>query len=203
MAVNRAKEKGRNTSEFFTTELQEQARRTLEIETDLRAALARGELSLHYQPKVDLATGRVVGAEALLRWQHPERGAISPAEFIPVAEETDLLGVAMAIDDFGTGYSSLSYLKRFSINDLKIDQSFVRALDGDNQAIVTAIVGLAQGLGFSTTAEGIETAEQLAFLKGKGCRFGQGYLFSRPLPAEQFAALLRERQGDLGSPSAI
>ncbi|MFW6340487.1 MAG: EAL domain-containing protein [Wenzhouxiangella sp.] len=109
----------------------------------------------------------------------------------------------MAIDDFGTGYSSLSYLKRFSINDLKIDQSFVRALDGDNQAIVTAIVGLAQGLGFSTTAEGIETAEQLAFLKGKGCRFGQGYLFSRPLPAEQFAALLRERQGDLGSPSAI
>ncbi|NDY96837.1 EAL domain-containing protein [Wenzhouxiangella limi] len=288
VAVNRAKEKGRNTSEFFTVELQDQARRTLQIETDLRAAMVKGELSLHYQPKVDLASGEIVGAEALLRWQHPERGAMSPAEFIPVAEETDLivevghwvldaalgqqvawreqalatlpvavnlsvrefrqpdlvdliarklaehridpslleleitegvslddsigvvevmqrlrkLGVAMAIDDFGTGYSSLSYLKRFSINDLKIDQSFVRALDGDNQAIVTAIVGVARGLGFSTTAEGIETAEQLAFLKRQGCKCGQGYYFSRPVPADEFAALLRQPKAytDLISP---
>lgn len=278
VAVNRAKEKGRNTYEFFTIELQEKARRTLQIETDLRSAVRSSALSLHYQPKVELATGRIVGAEALLRWQHPEYGPMSPAVFIPVAEETDLiieignwvlgtalqqqaawreqglplvpvavnlsvrefrqfdivvrverqlaaqgvdpslleleitegvaldgssrvvevmqhlraLGVAIAIDDFGTGYSSLSYLKRFNINDLKIDQSFVRVLDADNQAIVTAIMGVAEGLGLTTTAEGIETAEQLAFLMSQGCCFGQGYYFSRPMPAADFARLLAE-----------
>jgi diguanylate cyclase (GGDEF)-like protein/PAS domain S-box-containing protein len=278
VAVNRAKEEGRNTYQFFTTELQERAHRTLQTETDLRAALVKGELALHYQPKVELATGRMIGAEALLRWQHPEHGSISPAVFIPVAEETDLiieiggwvldavlkqlvewrdlglvllpiavnlsvrefrqpelvqsiaaqlaahgvapglleleitegvaldgsirvveimqrladLGVSMAIDDFGTGYSSLSYLKRFNANELKIDQSFVRSLDADNQAIVTAIMGVARGLGFSTTAEGIETAEQLEFLMRLGCQFGQGYFFSRPVPAERFGRLLAD-----------
>ncbi|MEE4639233.1 MAG: EAL domain-containing protein [Wenzhouxiangella sp.] len=278
VAVNRAKEKGRNAYEFFTTEMQEHARRTLQIETDLRAARLNDQLTLHYQPKVELRSGRIIGAEALLRWQHPEHGSISPAVFIPVAEETDLiieiggwvmdavlnqlvawreqglallpiavnlsvrefrqpelvqciasklaahgvapglleleitegvaldgsirvveimqrladLGVSMAIDDFGTGYSSLSYLKRFNVNELKIDQSFVRSLDADNQAIVTAIMGVARGLGFSTTAEGIETAEQLDFLMRLGCHFGQGFYFSRPVPAERFGQMLAD-----------
>ncbi|MBT9099514.1 EAL domain-containing protein [Methylovulum psychrotolerans] len=278
-ALFRAKQNGRNNFQFFTRQMHEQAQETLQIENELRCALEQNELLLYYQPQVDAKTGKIVGAEALIRWQHPQKGMVPPGCFIPIAEESGLiidigdwvlqtaiqqtaawqaaglgivpiavnlsvvqfrqdtlyqkvvqalrlskldptlleleltegiamentertigvlnqlhaLGVALSIDDFGTGYSSLSYLKRFKINKLKIDQSFVRDLgrNPEDAAIVTAIIGMAKSLGFKTIAEGVETQEQLDFLRGQQCDEIQGYFFSKPIPAEQFAALLR------------
>ncbi|MBT9512207.1 MAG: EAL domain-containing protein [Acidovorax sp.] len=282
-AMYRAKQSGRNRYGFFTADLEARTARALQIENALRRALERSQFELHYQPQVSLITRQVVGAEALLRWRHPEMGMVSPAEFIPVAESSGMIvaigewvlhtavndakrwldmqlplraisvnlsavqfrhpqlpemvtrclqqaglparrleleltegaavddpaaalammdqlhdrGVRLSMDDFGTGYSSLSYLKRFQIYKLKIDQSFVRDLDDDanDRAIVSAIIRMAQALGMQTTAEGVETDGQLEFLREQGCDEGQGYLFSRPLPANAFEAYLRERLG--------
>ena len=278
-AMYRAKRDGRNVFRFYTSEMQAHTARTLVLENALRRALERGQLSLHYQPQFALLEdGEVAltGAEALLRWQHPELGWVSPAEFIPVAENTSLIlpigewvlrealmqlrawrsqgftelsmavnlstvqfrhadlpalvgrvldemampaqrleleltegtamddpqaavammnelharGVRLSIDDFGTGYASLSYLKKFRVNKLKIDQSFVRDLteDAEDRAIVDAIIRMAQALGLSTLAEGVETRGQLEWLRRLGCEAVQGYLFSRPLPAAAFTA---------------
>jgi diguanylate cyclase (GGDEF)-like protein/PAS domain S-box-containing protein len=274
MALYRAKSEGRGTSHFFEPEMDRrlQARRLLEI--DLRKAYAQSEFELFYQPLVNLKSGRVSGFEALIRWRHPERGLVSPAEFIPVAEEiglivpigewvlheacreaatwpgdihvavnlspvqfrsrgivqavlsalgcsglaprrleleitesvllgeTDLniatlhqlrsLGVRIAMDDFGTGYSSLSYLRTFPFDKIKIDRSFVREMveRPDCVAIVRAVAGLGASLGIATTAEGVETVEQLERVRAEGCTEVQGYLFSAPRPASELAALL-------------
>jgi diguanylate cyclase (GGDEF)-like protein/PAS domain S-box-containing protein len=252
----------------------------LELEADLRLALERGELELHYQPTIDIKTSRVTGFEALVRWQHPTRGLISPLDFIPIAEATGLivplgrwvleeacrqavawgagagrpikmavnvsvrqfdrsdlpavvaevlaqtgmpasqlclemtesvlmtdteenlaqlvrlkaLGLTLAIDDFGTGYSSLAYLRRFPVDTLKIDRSFVERLgeQTDDAALADTIVQLGQSLGMSTVAEGIEEYGQLAVLKSMGCDFAQGFYFSRPVPAAEAGRLLLE-----------
>ena len=278
-AMYRAKQGGRNTYRFFTREMQERSERTLQLENALRRVLELDQLRLHFQPQMCVADGRVVGVEALLRWQHPDLGMVSPSDFIPVAEDSGLIlpigewvlrtavrqmkawmdagmapivmavnlsavqfrqanlpelvsqilhefelpprcleleltegvamdtplaaiavmndlherGVRMSIDDFGTGYSSLSYLKRFKVYKLKIDQSFVRDISSDPEdaAIVEAIIGLSKSLGLQTIAEGVETAEQLAFLRDRGCDEIQGYYFGRPLPAEQFETFVR------------
>ncbi len=282
VAMYRAKKVGNSAHVFFSHEMHLRAFEQLKLEGGLRRALERGELSLHFQPQLDLASGRISGAEALLRWQHPERGMIPPAQFIPVAEETGLIvpigewvidaacrqiadwrarglppvrvavnlsprqfsntlpqtilsiidrhgippdaleleitesmlmhnaeavvammrefaeaGILMSLDDFGTGYSSLSYLKRFPIDTLKIDQSFVRGIpdDPDDSAIARAIIGMAKNLRLSVIAEGVETSEQLLFLRDAGCDEIQGFHFSRPLPAGEFAALLATRNG--------
>ncbi|HRD87834.1 MAG TPA: EAL domain-containing protein [Accumulibacter sp.] len=282
-AMYRAKQVGRNAYCFFTAEMQARSARTLQIENELRRAVELGQLSLHFQPQFALGDGRLLGAEVLLRWQHPELGMVPPADFIPIAEDcglilpigewalrtavrqmriwhgcglpalsvavnlsavqfrqaglTDLvariledealpaqfleleltesvamdqplaaiatmdrlraLGVRMSIDDFGTGYSSMSYLKRFPVHKLKIDRSFVADLasDPDDEAIVAATIGLAHNLGLQTIAEGVESEAQLAFLRARGCDQAQGYLFSRPLPASQFAALVARTAG--------
>lgn len=262
---------------FYRPELNRDANDRFRLETALRRALERDELTLYYQPQVDLASGAIVGAEALLRWRHPERGMVSPATFIPLAEETGLIqplgewvlkqacaqlcewrraglplvpisvnlsvhqfseqivpsvrrileecgvepglieleltesasmadagkscallaqlknmGVHLAIDDFGTGYSNLNYLKRFPVDKLKLDQSFVRDIlnDGDDLAISRAVVAMAHGLRLTVVAEGVECAGQLELLAGLGCDLVQGYLFSPPVPAEAFARLL-------------
>ncbi|MDH4133277.1 MAG: EAL domain-containing protein, partial [Gammaproteobacteria bacterium] len=281
-AMFQAKERGGNTFCFYTAELNARAERQLTLETGLRHALKRGELHLLYQPQVDVRTGALLGAEALLRWQHPEWGLILPSEFIPLAEETGLilpigewvleqacaqaqawreaghgelrvavnlsgrqlpektlidsietlfgkfphargmleveitesilmqdleetaavlegltrLGIRVAMDDFGTGYSSLSYLKRLPIDALKIDQSFVRdiTVDADDAAIVQAVIAMARHLDIQVLAEGVETAEQLAFLQRHGCDSMQGYFVSRPLPAAQFSEFLNHRK---------
>ena len=278
VAMYRAKKEGRNNFCFFTAEMQQRSARRLLLENALRQALDRNQFELHYQPQLSLQDGHVVGAEALLRWHHPELGTIPPAEFIPVAEESGLIlpigewvlrtavqqakswmdsgqapitiavnlsavqfrqvrlpelvvqileqaklppeyleleltesvamdaplaaiavmdelharGIRMSIDDFGTGYSSLSYLKKFKINKLKVDQSFVRDIsdDAESRAIVTAIITLAASMGFQTIAEGVETAGQLAFLRMQGCDLVQGYYFSRPLSVAQFEAFI-------------
>jgi diguanylate cyclase (GGDEF)-like protein/PAS domain S-box-containing protein len=283
IAMYRAKENGRNACCFYAPEMQALTTRTLALGNALKQAWQRGELHLAYQPQVALADGRIVGAEALLRWNSPQWGSVSPAEFIPIAEanglivpigewvlrtalvqmrdwldrglpamsmavnlsaaqfsqsdlverigrlldetgappeclelelteavamkapgmvvqkldELGLRRIRLAIDDFGTGYSSLSYLKRFRINKIKIDQSFVRdiTVDPDDQAIVVAIIQMAHGLGMGTIAEGVETAEQLNFLRRRGCEEAQGYYFSRPLPAAEFERFVRERRG--------
>ena len=279
-AMYRVKQENRNNFRFFTQEMQVHSVRNLQLGNALRLALSRRELQVHYQPQVAMQDGRVIGAEALLRWHHPEFGMVSPAEFIPIAEDngqiipigewvlrtavrqmktwiesglppmviavnlsavqfhqsglTELVtrildeeklpheylelelteavamknpqaaiavmddlfaqGVRMSIDDFGTGYSSLSYLKRFKVYKLKIDQSFVRDIthDPEDKAIVSAIITMATELGMHTIAEGVETSEQLAFLRLKGCDEVQGYYFSKPLPSEQFAAFVKE-----------
>ena len=278
-AMYRAKKAGRNTFRFFTNEMQKSSARALQIENSLRRALESGELSLVYQPQLSLADNRIIGTEALLRWKHPGLGQISPAEFIPIAEDSGLilpigewvlrtavrqmrawlnaglevelisvnlsaiqfrqssliqnitrilaeenlpakyleleltestamdnptaamaiidslheLGIRMAIDDFGTGYSSMSYLKRLHANRLKIDQSFVQDLfsNPEDEAIVTAIISLARILGLRTIAEGVETAEQLEFLRAKGCDEIQGYYFGKPLTAAAFEDFVR------------
>jgi diguanylate cyclase (GGDEF)-like protein/PAS domain S-box-containing protein len=280
-AMYRAKQDGRNTFRFFTPEMQETSARKLRLEGALRHALVRDELELYYQPQLSLASDRVVGAEALLRWHSPELGEVLPAEFISVAEDSGLIlpigewvlrtaihqmktwidagmapltmavnlsaaqfrhfqlpeqvarmladenlapecleleltesaamddplaaiavmddlqarGIRMSIDDFGTGYSSLSYLKRFQAWKLKIDQSFVAdlATDTESQAIVRAVISLADSLGMQTIAEGVETREQLEFLRGQGCGEVQGYYFSRPLVADEFLAYVEQR----------
>ena len=277
-ALYRAKEAGRNTFQFYAAEMNQRLLARLNLERDLRQALERGEFLLHYQPQVNLASGAIIGAEALVRWRQPERGIVSPGEFIPLAEETGLIvplgewvlreacrqarawrdaglpeigmsvnlsarqfrapglvqtildilsetglearflemeitesmvmhdpegaiavlgelqqhGISFAMDDFGTGYSSLSHLKRIPIHKLKIDQSFVRNLttDPDDAAITNAVIELAHGLKLKVIAEGVETEEQRAFLHAHGCDEMQGYLFSRPVPAEEMGALL-------------
>ena len=281
-AMYRAKEAGRNTCQFYSAEMHAKANKRLAMENRLRGAVDRGELLLHYQPLVDLQSGEVIGMEALLRWQDPEFGLVSPLEFIPLAEETGLIvpigewvlrtacaqtrawqttgltplsrvavnlsarqfhkglagqianvltqtqlrpsalvleltesslmletdivretldaidemGVQIALDDFGTGYSSLSYVKRFPIDVLKIDRSFVRGIpaQANDTVITTAIISMAHSLGIKVIAEGVETADQLAFLRAHGCDAMQGYYFSKPLPTEQFAELLRRRR---------
>ncbi len=276
-AMYRAKETGKNNYQFYSKEMSRRALQRLNMENALRHALARDEFSLHYQPIINIETGHAIGAEALLRWRHPEHGAISPAEFIPLLEDTGLIipvgqwilrkaceqasawtdiwpdahisvnfsgrqlvskdiietvqnalrdtgltpqrlvleitesflmqnmdaallnltqlaeqGIAVAIDDFGTGYSSLSYLKRLPISILKIDQSFIRDLttDADDASIVNATTTLAGSLKLDAVAEGVETAEQMQMLRSFGCMKMQGYYFSRPVPADEFAGLL-------------
>jgi len=279
IAMYHAKESGRATYRFYTEALNQNADERFRLETELQRALERQEFVLHYQPQMDLQSGKVIGAEALIRWQHPERGLVPPGRFIAVAEEsgliipigdwvlreacrqnrawqlaglpavpvsvnlaapqfrqTDLaqsvaavlaetglaaqwleleltesilihdteqvmqtvqelkaLGVKLAIDDFGTGYSSLSYLKRFAVDKLKIDQSFIRDLcsDPDDAAIVQAVIQLGENLNLKTIAEGAETVEQVEFLRNKGCLHVQGFYYSEPLPAVEFAAYLQ------------
>ncbi len=274
-AMYRAKERGRNTYEIFSPALRTQAHERLALEAALHHALEHDELLLHYQPKIDLATGAINGAEALVRWNHPERGLLFPGHFVPAAEQSgqvvalgefviaaaceqlqvwraqglppltvsvnisarqlrhglvdfvaaalrltglnprrleleltesaalesiDLtvaelealraMGVACSIDDFGTGYCGLTYLSRLPIDGLKIDKSFIHAMSSAADPIVTSIVALGQSLGLKVTAEGVETAEQLRYLVERGCDEVQGYLFSKPVPAEEFARLV-------------
>lgn len=279
-AMYRSKDEGRNTYRFFDDRMNAEAVERLNMRNGLRRALDLGQFVLHYQPQVDLGTGRVFGVEALIRWQHPEWGLVPPGKFIPVAEDSGLIvpigdwvieeacrqamtwakmglppltvavnlsalqfkrgevesvvaralaasglpaaqleleltesvlisdvekvetrlkglkavGVKLAIDDFGTGYSSLSYLKRFSVDKLKIDQSFVRDLERhpEDVAIVRAIIQMASGLGLSTIAEGVETLAMMQHLRGLGCLEGQGYWFAKPMPAAVFEDWLRQ-----------
>jgi diguanylate cyclase (GGDEF)-like protein/PAS domain S-box-containing protein len=278
-AMYRAKEQGRNSVQYYTAEINSRIFQRLMLENSLRTALERNEFALHYQPQVSLLSGQMIGMEALLRWHHAELGMISPANFIPLAEDTGLIipigawvlhtackqtkawhdaglppvrvavnisgrqfrenipqlvekalaesglppqyleleitesvamqhaesteqtlgvlrdmGVRLSIDDFGTGYSSLSYLKRFPINKLKLDQSFVRDIisDPDDAAISMAIIALAHGLKLDVIAEGVETESQLSFLRSHGCDAIQGYYFSRPVAPEQMEQLLRD-----------
>lgn len=283
IAMYRAKDQGKNTFQFYSAQMNLHTVERLSLETSLRWALEREEFVLHYQPKIDLRSGRAVGVEALVRWQHPDMGLVSPATFIPLAEETGLIGpigewvlaqacaqcrawldqglpplrmavnlsasqfarsdvlpqvmgvlkrtgltprmleleitestvmknaehsrevlhqlkargIGLAIDDFGTGYSSLGYLKRFPLDSVKIDRSFVLDLpdDQDNAAITQAVIGMAHSLGLRVVAEGVETEAQLAFLRHHGCDEAQGYCLSPPLPAEAFADFLRSRAG--------
>jgi EAL domain-containing protein (putative c-di-GMP-specific phosphodiesterase class I) len=278
-AMYRAKEKNGNAFQFYSREMSVRALERAELERALRRALERKEFELFYQPKVATGSGRIIGAEALIRWHHPDLGLVSPTRFIPMAEEIGLivpigdwvlhtacaqnkawqdagleaisvsvnlsarqfreddlvesvadvlnrmgleakhleleltesivmnsaelfinklraledLGVQLSIDDFGTGYSSLSYLKRFPLHHLKIDQSFVRdiATDADDAAITSTVISLGHSLNLKVIAEGVETEEQVAFLREHHCDEMQGYYFSEPLPATKFAALLR------------
>ena len=278
LAMYRAKESGRNAYQMYTAELQTRVSERMALEGMLRRALERGELSLRYQPQVDLHSNRIFGCEALIRWNQADLGMIGPAKFIPLAEDTGLIvqigewvlrsacmqvrawqdaglpavtvavnisarqfrernllqsvtrilaetglptgqlelevtesvimhdaqnviaelqafsdmGVKLSVDDFGTGYSSLSYLKRFPVDRLKIDQSFVRDIgsDADDAAIAQAVITLGHTLGLRVIAEGVETAEQLAFLRRNRCDEVQGYLFGKPMPAHEFAKLL-------------
>jgi EAL domain-containing protein (putative c-di-GMP-specific phosphodiesterase class I) len=277
-AMYHAKESGRANYQFFSPQMNERVSRRLSTETSMRRALDRGEFALHYQPLIHLASGGIAGAEALLRWPQPDQRVVSPADFIPVAEDTGLIvplgewvlreactqakawqlqqpglriavnlsprqfrqkhlvgtieqalsdtglapqlleleltegmlmhhaddtvrtlaqlhdmGVHLAIDDFGTGYSSLSYLKRFPIQTLKIDRSFVKDLidDPDDAAIVTAIIAMARGLSLRVVAEGVETEGQAAFLRSLACDLAQGFHFGRPMPASEFASRLK------------
>jgi EAL domain-containing protein (putative c-di-GMP-specific phosphodiesterase class I) len=279
-AMYRAKERGRNTFQFYTSEMNALVNERLALEHSLRRALDRNELLLHYQPKVELATGRIVGAEALVRWQHPQWGLVFPDRFIPIAEETGLivpigewvlrqacmqnrtwhdaglapvtvsvnvsarqftqenfvntvrqilsetglnprhlemeltesmvmhdveaaiailqglksLGVRLSVDDFGTGHSSLSYLRRLPIDTLKIDKSFVNRIgaknDGDDGLLAQAIISLGHTLKLRVVAEGVETEAQLKFLTAHRCDEVQGYYFSKPIPAAEYASML-------------
>lgn len=281
IAMYQAKERGRNTFKFFTQSMHDEILRYHRLEADLKKAVAEEQFRLVYQPQFGLDDRRVHAVEALLRWDHPERGTLAPDEFITVAEEsgyvvpiglwtleqacrqlrewqragltpprvavnvaamhfhqpgfrhqvkqtllrygidpslielelterslmedTDAVqaclrglketGVRLAIDDFGTGYSCLSYLRRFSIDVLKVDRSFVSDLDtnGDDQAICGTILSIAQQLGLDSVAEGIETERQLEFLTRHGCRYGQGFFFSPPLEPAELVGLLRDR----------
>jgi diguanylate cyclase (GGDEF)-like protein/PAS domain S-box-containing protein len=278
-AMYQAKENGRQSFQFFKPAMNARAVERQFIEEGLRRALERQEFELHYQPKVNLTTGAITGAEALIRWLHPTRGLVPPADFIPVAEDCGLIlpigawvlreackqaqvwinvglpsvtmavnvsalefrgknflsglvailaetgvdprfieleltesvlmkhatstaiilrklrerGIRVAVDDFGTGYSSLSYLQKFPIDAVKIDQSFIRQIStaGDNTTIVKAVIGMARGLKLRVIAEGVESAEEVAFLRAYRCEEAQGYFFSRPVPAQQFAVLLK------------
>ncbi|UJP08663.1 MAG: EAL domain-containing protein [Nitrosomonas sp.] len=280
MAMYLAKKEGRSTYRYHTEALSIAANERLVMETRLRHALTAGEFVLHYQPLIDAQSGRVVGVEALVRWQPPGEAIVPPGKFIPIAEETGLIvplgewvlrtacaqgrawidagfaplvmavnlsvrqfqsenladviqqvleetklpaacleleltesmflehaersidtlktlkapGIQLAIDDFGTGYSSLTYLKRFPIDKLKIDQSFVRGLahDPNDREIAATIIAMARGLKLSVLAEGVESEQQLAFLRQHGCDYYQGFLFHRPAPAQELEAWLRE-----------
>ncbi len=281
-AMYHAKNNGKNGFEVFQPAMEERAQKRLKLEANLRRALDRGELELHYQPQIDLRSGRVVGVEALARWHCAELGQVSPAEFIPVAEESgiivalgrwvlqsacrqaadwrdaglldtiehvavnlsarqtrdeglmddiqailletglparlleleitegvlmenvnanlDLLhsfqaaGIHLSIDDFGTGYSSMSYLKRFPIDQLKIDRSFVHDVPGDGEAIATAIIAMAHSLDLTVVAEGVENAAQLEFLRNAGCDIMQGFYFARPMPVAELTELLKQKR---------
>ena len=277
-AMYRAKEEGRNGYRFFSSEMNTEALATLTMTNSLGLALERQEFILHYQPRFDLISRRITGVEALIRWQHPDLGLVPAAQFIPLAEETGMIGsiwewvlktactqakawqiaglpplrmavnlsarqfrqhdlaqsiavvlneigldasaleleitetmvvqapertrlilaelkamgIAISIDDFGTGYSSLSYLKRYPIDYLKIDRSFINGLplDADDGAITRAIIAMAKSLKLRVVAEGVETLEQSTFLEAAGCEDGQGYLFSRPQAAPDLKQLL-------------
>ncbi|HEY7651939.1 MAG TPA: EAL domain-containing protein [Methylomirabilota bacterium] len=279
LAMYHAKGKGKARYEVFDKSMNAPAQERMDLELDLRNAVARGEFVLHYQPVVDLPTGRITEVEALVRWKHPQRGLLFPADFVALSEETGLivplgrwvlheacrqtrqwqlaapamklaisvnlsarqlqqpglveeigavlretrlhpgalrleitetvvmhdapttlaklealkaLGVQLAIDDFGTGYSSLGYLKRFPVDTLKIDRSFVKGIgrDVEDSAIVRAVITVAKSLGLSVTAEGIETADQLDQLRALGCDHGQGYFFAKPMTSDRVPALL-------------
>lgn len=280
IAMHRAKDQGGNTFQMFTREMDARIAERMSLENKLRRSLERNEMLLHYQPQTDLRTGRITGAEALVRWKHPELGMVPPAKFIPLAEETGLvipigdwvlrtacaqnrawqqdglrsitvsvnisarqfrqqdladsvtaalrdtgldplhleleltesiimhdaeeviailqklkaMGVKLAIDDFGTGYSSLSYLRRFPVDRLKIDQSFVRDIpaDPDAAAIAQSVISLGQNLNLRVIAEGVDNSQQYTFLRERGCDEIQGYLIGRPVPAEEFKAVLEK-----------
>lgn len=280
LALYKAKDSGRGCYHYFSEELQSAIFDHIAMEDEMREGIDSEQFILHYQPKIDLASGKMTGMEALVRWNHPDKGFVRPDHFIPFAEETGLIiplglwilktacrqmaefnvdldvplkvainlsasqfnqrglvytiqeimehydikpenieleitessvmgdvdaaiatmkkfrdiGLHLAIDDFGTGYSSLSYLKRFPINTLKIDQSFVRDLtiDSDDAAIVKAIISMAKSLQLNVVAEGVETQEQLIFLKANDCENVQGYLFSKPLPADEFMQYIKD-----------
>ncbi len=273
-ALKRAKEKPRGGYHLYDQSMHMKIQDRIRLEEEMRLGLDRGEFMLYFQPQIELATGRLVGAEALMRWQHPERGFMPPGEFIPLAESSRLIipmsewlihaaaaqakswqkfgippftiginvsplhlesgdladeialalqrtglnprwldveitegmvmtgstrvlatlerlreiGVGLSIDDFGTGYSSLSYLKKYPFKQLKVDQSFVRGVpdNRDDAAIVEAVVRLGQSLNISVIAEGVETVDQQEFLKSLGCHAAQGYLYGRPMPAQDF-----------------
>jgi len=283
-AMSRAKAAGKNGYQFFTAEMNKVALKRLVLENQLRKVLAKNELRLYYQPQIEVSSGQLVGVEALLRWQHPKLGLLSPGQFVQVTEEMGLIipigewvlrtacqqnrawqragfpplrvsvnvssrqfqasnllqmienaltdsglnpvyleleltesllidedndkrnsifallrelqgmGVQIAIDDFGTGYSSLSYLKRFPVNTLKIDRSFVKDIGtgDDDAAITSAIIAMAHSLRLSVVAEGVETSEQLAFLQTQQCEFIQGFFFSPPLSVEEITLMLQE-----------
>lgn len=285
-AMHTSKERGANDFSFYTEDMNLRAQRQQNLESAIRHALERDEFVLHYQPKLDLRSGRIVGAEALIRWFQPRSGWVSPADFIPVAEDSGLIvpltqwvlrqaceqaqawrgmglpplcmsvnvspidfrqrdfvdnlaailkqsglpparleleitesvlmqnvdetvdilqkikamGVRLALDDFGTGYSSLSYLRRFPIDVLKIDQSFVRGLNVNSQdaQLISAIIGMGKSLELNIIAEGVETVEQLNFLKTQQCEEGQGFLFSKAVPPKDFAHMLQ-----VGSPTLM
>ena len=287
LALHRAKSAGRNCVRVFSRDLSEEIQRRVLLEAHMKLALQRGEFALHYQPKLEILSRRLMGWEALLRWPSPELGTIRPEEFIPIAEQTGLilpigdwvlreacrqmcawreqglvagtmavnlstrqfrqtdlaeeisaalrdtglapgeleleitessimdnqasaaivlakleqLGISIAVDDFGTGYSSLSYLKTFSIHCLKIDRSFIRDIPGDENdtAIVRTIIALANSLGLTVVAEGVETEAQLAYLRVNRCDQAQGYLFSRPLPPDECVKLMRARPRDVAA----
>jgi EAL domain-containing protein (putative c-di-GMP-specific phosphodiesterase class I) len=274
-----AKESGRNNFRFFTKDMNAQAVERLTLENGLRLALDKKELFLVYQPQIEIATGRIIGLEALLRWQHPELGLVPPDKFIRIAENSGLImpigewvlrtacsqtrkwqdeglpavpvavnvsavqfrqenfsklidrvlretglapeylelelteslllsnadvmfsvlrdlramGLKLAIDDFGTGYSSLSYLRRFPVGKLKIDRSFIRdvAVNPDDAAITTAIIGMAKSLNLKVIAEGVEDEAQVSFLRAHQCDESQGYYFSKPLAVDKVADKLR------------
>lgn len=279
VAMYRAKESGRNTVQFFAPEMNARMSQRLQLEADFREAIEQKQFVLYYQPRCELVSGHIVGAEALIRWRHPKKGLVSPADFIPVAEETGLIvpmgewvletacrqamqwrslglaplvvgvnvsarqfqhgdlaqvvarhlqasglpaalleleltesavmdnpirtlqilrdikavGARIALDDFGTGYSSLSYLKRFPVDCLKIDQSFVRdiSIDPEGAAIARMVVTLGHSLRQEVVAEGVETRAQLGFLREQRCDLAQGYLFSPPVPVKELEAMLR------------
>lgn len=283
IAMYRAKQGGRNRHQFYRTDMNERNRELLHLESQLRLALERDQFVVYYQPKIDMHTGLVIGGEALLRWHHPEMGIVSPADFIPLAEDTGLIvpigewvlrtacaqavewnqkfasplrvavnlsarqfmepnllevldkalhdsgiqsehleleitesvamksveesiasmsaigtrGVKLAIDDFGTGYSSLSYLKRFPIDCLKIDKSFVSNIETDpnDAAIANSVVALAKAMDLSVVAEGIEDTAQLNYLQHIGCDEAQGFLLARPMPAAAFESFLLSWKG--------
>jgi EAL domain-containing protein (putative c-di-GMP-specific phosphodiesterase class I) len=285
-AVQKAKRLGGNSFQFFAGELRSATVDQLALETSLRKAIFRNEFIVYYQPKLDFATGRIYGVEALVRWQHPTHGILAPKDFIPLAEETGLIaaigelvleraarqvnawrdlglgeikvsvnlsahqvrkgnlvevverviytsglppeqleleitesqlmedidstirtlqtlrkrGVGISLDDFGTGYSSLSYLKRFPIDTVKIDQSFVRDVhkSDDDAAIVRAIIAMSHSLGVRVVAEGVETQAHLEFLRSAGCDAIQGYLIGRPVPESELIALLRSQGYNAG-----
>ncbi len=287
-AMYNVKNSGRNNFCFYSQKLESQAKERLLLETELRKALDVGELEMHYQPQIELTSNQLIGAEALIRWNHPKKGLVSPLHFIPLAEEIGLIipigewiikevcaqlqlwkakglpilkvainlstqqftqkdlvsiitreiekqelstasiqveitesmmvqditqvintldtlksaGISIAVDDFGTGYSSLEYLKRFPIDKLKIDKSFIDNVmhDNDDTSIVQAVIALGHKMNIQIIAEGIENQQQAQFLKEHGCDYGQGYLYSRPIDAESMAFLIEQykqkKQGD-------
>ena len=279
-ALYEAKRSGRDTYRHYTTGMNLYSLERMSLETDLRMALERNEFQLFYQPQINLDTGKMVGSEALIRWNHPQRGLLTPYHFIEIAEETGLIvsigkwvleeacrqhnawtaasieplrisvnisamqfsqagfseivrnvvtesgitpsllelelteslcmnnvdsvlntlyelhqfGIKLAIDDFGTGYSNLSYLRRFPINRLKIDQSFIRNIEHEpvNVDIVKAIIALGKSMSMELVAEGVETQSEMALVKSMGCQFVQGYFYSHPLPASEFEKWVRD-----------
>jgi diguanylate cyclase (GGDEF)-like protein/PAS domain S-box-containing protein len=277
-AMYHAKELDRNTYSFFTEAMNRDVSRRLALEEQMHGALGRGEFEVHYQPKIDIGSGRIIGSEALLRWNNPALGNVSPAEFVPIAEQSGLIvpigrfvlaealansalwqssydadfhiavnfspcqfrdpqmvdyvneamqqksitrgsleleitegvllgghsyideilaelkhiGVSIALDDFGTGYSSMSYLRKYPFDVLKIDRSFISdiTVDQADRELINATIAMAHGLKLKVVAEGVETDGQLKYLKQQGCDYAQGYLFSKPIPAEELTALL-------------